>query len=215
MKTIKNMSNSNRISISSGWLLIVGFCLLAASLTIVALTLPMPSADAIGVKNWVTQHLFWLQISNELLAFATPTILIATLLFYEQIKKQHPINGSLAMTVVIVLTIGMIAGVVLPLGRLVYPVNGLPVATGEMAVMVASQVFAGIHWSMLVLALYVFIFSCLICSSLVRVLAVVVVPLQIVGTYYASKIFVPLNLLAIVSLLLWAIVVGIYLMKKN
>lgn len=192
-----------------------GFCLLTMSLLIMALTLPMPSADTVGVKHWVTQNLFWLQVADELLAFATPVILTATLLFYEQIKKQQPISSSLAMVIAIVLTIGTISGIVLPLGRLVYPVNGLPVVTGEMAVMTASQVFAGIHWSMLVLALYVLIFSYLIRSFLVRLLAVVVVPLQIVGTYYASKIFVPLNVLAVVSLLLWAIVVGICLIKKK
>lgn len=192
-----------------------GFGLLVVSLMMVALTLPMSSADAVSVKHWVAQHLFWLQVADELMAFATSMILTATLLFYEQIKKQQPISSSLAMMIAIVLTIGMISGIVLPLGRLVYPVNGLPVVTGEMAVMTASQVFAGIHWSMLVLALYVLIFSYLIRSFLVRLLAVVVVPLQIVGTYYASKIFVPLNVLAVVSLLLWAIVVGICLIKKK
>lgn len=85
---VLNTLKSNRIFIISGWLLIVGFCLLAVSLLIVALTLPMPSADAVGVKNWVTQNLLWLQVADELLAFATPVILTATLLLYGRIKKQ-------------------------------------------------------------------------------------------------------------------------------
>lgn len=212
---VLNTLKSNRIFIISGWLLIVGFCLLAVSLLIVALTLPMPSADAVGVKNWVTQNLLWLQVADELLAFATPVILTATLLLYGRIKKQQPINSSLAMMITITLTIGTTTGVVLPLGRLVYPVNGLPIVTGEMAVMTASQVFAGIHWLMLILALFILIFSRIISSSLVTALAIAAVPLQIVGTYYASEIFIPLALVAIISLLLWGIASGIYLIKKK
>ncbi|CEN33652.1 MULTISPECIES: hypothetical protein [Capnocytophaga] len=212
---VLNTLKSNRIFIISGWLLIVGFCLLAVSLLIVALTLPMPSADAVGVKNWVTQNLLWLQVADELLAFATPVILTATLLLYGRIKKQQPINSSLAMMITITLTIGTTTGVVLPLGRLVYPVNGLPTVTGEMAVMTASQVFAGIHWLMLILALFILIFSRIISSSLVTALAIAAVPLQIVGTYYASEIFIPLALVAIISLLLWGIASGIYLIKKK
>lgn len=212
---VLNTLKSNRIFIISGWLLIVGFCLLAVSLLIVALTLPMPSADAVGVKNWVTQNLLWLQVADELLAFATPVILTATLLLYGRIKKQQPINSSLAMMITITLTIGTTTGVVLPLGRLVYPVNGLPTVTGEMAVMTTSQVFAGIHWLMLILALFILIFSRIISSSLVTALAIAAVPLQIVGTYYASEIFIPLALVAIISLLLWGIASGIYLIKKK
>ncbi|CEN41702.1 membrane hypothetical protein [Capnocytophaga cynodegmi] len=84
-----------------------------------------------------------------------------------------------------------------------------------MAVMTASQVFAGIHWLMLILALFILIFSRIISSSLVTALAIAAVPLQIVGTYYASEIFIPLALVAIISLLLWGIASGIYLIKKK
>lgn len=208
------VSRSNRIFVISGWLLIVGFGLLAAPLVIIALTLPMPAVGTGGVEAWVGQNLSWLQVADELMTFGAPMILAGSLLFYNHVKKQYLISGALVVTLAIALTIGAISGVVLPLGRLVYPVNGLPIATGEMAVMTASQVFAGIHWLMLALAPYVITLSFIVRSRLVVVLAFVAAPLQVIGTYYAGEISVPLTLAANFSLLIWAIAAGACVMGR-
>ncbi|MBJ8325628.1 hypothetical protein [Streptococcus pacificus] len=191
------------ITYSILWLL--GFALLMVSCILIVLTLPMPSTQASGVLLWAKQHQLTLQFADELLVFSAPTLLAAVLFFYEKIKKCKPVLSSLMLALFLVLTIGILY-TVFSLGRLVYPVNGLSL-TPELALMAASQVFAGLHLMALALVPCVIIVAIINNSRIVMFLSVLTSLAQIVGTYYAAEVSVPLVIIAMFVLSIWAVVV--------
>lgn len=192
-------------SIHSGiW--ITGFGLLVVSCILIALTLPMPSFDGAGVMLWAESHRATLQLADELLVVSAPTILAAVLVFYNKIKRKMPLRAAVMLALVIVLISGIMY-TVFALGRLVYPVNGLSI-TPEIALLSASQVFAGLHFIALVLVPCVLVIALVNGSRMVLAISGIVALLQIIGTYYADEISVPLAIVAMSALFGWAIVTG-------
>ncbi|MBB1555908.1 hypothetical protein HG445_002870 [Candidatus Saccharibacteria bacterium] len=144
-----NQSN-RRISYIGGIVWLTGFGLLAAASIIIAMSLPIPSADVSGVMAWAQQHQTLLQLADEMLACGASILLVIVVVLYGKLRKRHPVGVSVLLALGIVVAIGAFYAM-MALGRLVYPVNGLPINSAT-SVLSASQLFAGLHWMALALA---------------------------------------------------------------
>ncbi|MBJ8350388.1 hypothetical protein [Streptococcus zalophi] len=182
------------------WLL--GFGLLAVASILIAMTLPMTSADANGVILWAQKQKVILQLADELLVFSAPTLLSAVLLLHHKINKQMPLQSSIMLALFFVLTIGIIY-TVFALGRLVYPVNGLSL-TADLALLSANQLFAGLHLVSLALVPCVITIAVLSRSKIVGLATVITTLLQVIGTYYAEAVSVPLAISTMIVLFAWS-----------
>jgi len=100
------------------------------------------------------------------------------------------------------------------LGRLVYPVNGLPIDSAT-SVLSASQLFAGLHWMALALAACVIAVAIITKSRIIILTSVCVALLKIVGTYYAGAVSVPLTVVSEVSLFGWSIMMMVWCVARN
>ncbi|MCR8967872.1 hypothetical protein [Streptococcus zalophi] len=197
---MKYLKKRPLVTYSILWLL--GFGLLAVASILIAMTLPVKLADANGVILWAQKQQVILQLADELLVFSAPTLLSAVLLLHHKINKQMPLQSSIMLALFFVLTIGIIY-TVFALGRLVYPVNGLSL-TADLALLSASQLFAGLHLVSLALVPCVITIAVLSRSKIVGLATVITALLQVIGTYYAEAVSVPLAISAMIVLFAWS-----------
>ena len=122
-------------------------------------------------------------------------------------------GASVLLALGVIATIGAFYAM-MALGRLVYPVNGLPIAS-EISVLSASQLFAGLHWMALALAACVIAVAIITKSRLVILISVCVALLKVVGTYYAGEVSVPLTVVSEVSLFGWSIMMVVWISRKE
>lgn len=195
---------SRRISYVGSIVWLMGFGLLAAASVSIAMSLPMPSVDVSGVMAWVQQHQTTFQIADEMLACGASMLLAVVVVLYGKLKKRHPVGMGVVLALGIVVAIGAFYAV-MALGRLVYPVNGLPIDSAT-SVLSASQLFAGLHWMALALAACVIAVAIITKSRIIILTSVCVALLKIVGTYYAGEVSVPLTVVSEVSLFGWSII---------
>lgn len=195
--------NSRRISYIGGIVWLMGFGLLAAASVSIAMSLPIPSADVSGVMAWAQQHQTTLQIADEMLACGSSMLLAVVVVLYGKLRERHPVGMSVLLALGIVVAIGAFYAMV-ALGRLIYPVNGLPIDSAT-SVLSASQLFAGLHWMALALAACVIAVAIITKSRIIILTSVCVALLKIVGTYYAGEVSVPLTVVSEVSLFGWSI----------
>lgn len=195
---------SRRISYVGSIVWLMGFGLLAAASVSIAMSLPMPSVDVSGVMAWVQQHQTTFQIADEMLACGASILLAVVVVLYGKLKKRHPVGMGVVLALGIVVAIGAFYAV-MALGRLVYPVNGLPIDSAT-SVLSASQLFAGLHWMALALAACVIAVAIITKSRIIILTSVCVALLKIVGTYYAGEVSVPLTVVSEVSLFGWSII---------
>ena len=142
--------SSQRILCVGSIVWLIGFGLLAVACVSIAMSLPMPSRDVSGVLAWIQQHQTALKMADEMLACGASMLLAIVVVLYGKYRERHPVGMSVVLALGVVVAIGAFY-VMMSLGRLVYPVNGLPV-TSETSVLLASQLFAGLHWMALALA---------------------------------------------------------------
>ncbi len=195
---------SRRISYVGSIVWLMGFGLLAAASVSIAMSLPMPSVDVSGVMAWVQQYQTTFQIADEMLACGASMLLAVVVVLYGKLKKRHPVGMGVVLALGIVVAIGAFYAV-MALGRLVYPVNGLPIDSAT-SVLSASQLFAGLHWMALALAACVIAVAIITKSRIIILTSVCVALLKIVGTYYAGEVSVPLTVVSEVSLFGWSII---------
>lgn len=100
------------------------------------------------------------------------------------------------------------------LGRLIYLVNRLPIGSTT-SVLSASQLFAGLHWAALVLAVCVIAVAIITKSWMIILTSVCVVLLKIVGTYYSDAVSVPLTVVSEVSPFGWSIMMVTWCVARN
>ena len=193
------------------WLM--GFGLLAAASVSIAMSLPIPSADISGVMAWVQQHQTTFQIADEMLACGSSMLLAVVVVLYGNLRKRHPVSMGVVLALGIVVAIGAFYAMV-ALGRLVYPVNGLPIDSAT-SVLSASQLFAGLHWMALALAACVIAVAIITKSRLIILMSVCVALLKVVGTYYAGEVSVPLTVVSEVSLFGWSIMMVVWISRKE
>ena len=204
---------SRRISYIGSIVWLMGFGLLAAASVSIAMSLPIPSADISGVMAWVQQHQTTFQIADEMLACGSSMLLAVVVVLYGNLRKRHPVSMGVVLALGIVVAIGAFYAM-MALGRLVYPVNGLPIAS-ETSVLSASQLFAGLHWMALALAACVIAVAIITKSRLIILTSVCVALLKAIGTYYAGEVLVPLTVVSEVTLFGWSIMMVVWISRKE
>ncbi len=209
---VVNQSN-RRISYIGGIVWLMGFGLLAAASIIIAMSLPIPSADVSGVMAWAQQHQTLLQLADEMLACGASILLVIVVVLYGKLRKRHPVGVSVLLALGIVVAIGAFYAM-MALGRLVYPVNGLPINSAT-SVLSASQLFAGLHWMALALAACIIVVAVITKSRLIILTSACVALLKVVGTYYAGEVSVPLTVVSEVVLLGWSIMIAVWVSHKE
>ncbi|QJU07000.1 hypothetical protein FBF30_03875 [Candidatus Saccharibacteria bacterium oral taxon 955] len=209
---VVNQSN-RRISYIGGIVWLMGFGLLAAASIIIAMSLPIPSADVSGVMAWAQQHQTLLQLADEMLACGASILLVIVVVLYGKLRKRHPVGVSVLLALGIVVAIGTFYAM-MALGRLVYPVNGLPI-NSVTSVLSASQLFAGLHWMALALAACIIAVAVITKSRLIILTSACVALLKVVGTYYAGKVSVPLMVISEVALFGWSIMIMAWMSSKK
>ena len=208
------VNQSNRcISYIGGIVWLMGFGLLAAASIIIAMSLPIPSADVSGVMAWAQQHQTLLQLADEMLACGASILLVIVVVLYGKLRKRHPVGVSVLLALGIVVAIGAFYAM-MALGRLVYPVNGLPINSAT-SVLSASQLFAGLHWMVLALSVCVIAVAIITKSRLIILTSACVALLKVVGTYYAGKVSVPLMMISEVALFGWSIMMMAWMSSKK
>ena len=209
---VVNQSN-RRISYIGGIVWLTGFGLLAAASIIIAMSLPIPSADVSGVMAWAQQHQTLLQLADETLACGASILLVIVVVLYGKLRKRHPVGVSVLLALGIVVAIGAFYAM-MALGRLVYPVNGLPINSAT-SVLSASQLFAGLHWMALALAACIIAVAVITKSRIIILTSACVALLKVVGTYYAGKVSVPLMVISEVALFGWSIMIMAWMSSKK
>ena len=209
---VVNQSN-RRISYIGGVVWLMGFGLLAAASIIIAMSLPIPSADVSGVMAWAQQHQTLLQLADEMLACGASILLVIVVVLYGKLRKRHPVGVSVLLALGIVVAIGAFYAM-MALGRLVYSVNGLPINSAT-SVLSASQLFAGLHWMALALAVCIIAVAVITKSRLIILTSACVALLKVVGTYYAGKVSVPLMVISEVALFGWSIMIMAWMSSKK
>ena len=209
---VVNQSN-RRISYIGSIVWLMGFGLLAAASIIIAMSLPIPSADVSGVMAWAQQHQTLLQLADEMLACGASILLVIVVVLYGKLRKRHPVGVSVLLALGIVVAIGAFYAM-MALGRLIYPVNGLPIDSAT-SVLSASQLFAGLHWVALVLAACVIEVAIITKSRIIILTSVCVALLKIVGTYYSGAVLVPLSVVSEVALFGWSIMMTAWMFRKK
>ena len=207
-----NQSN-RRISYIGGIVWLMGFGLLAAASIIIAMSLPIPSADVSGVMAWAQQHQTLLQLADEMLACGASILLVIVVVLYGKLRKRHPVGVSVLLALGIVVAIGAFYAM-MALGRLVYPVNGLPINSAT-SVLSASQLFARLHWMALALAACIIAVAVITKSRLIILTSACVALLKVVGTYYAGEVSVPLTVVSEVTLFGWSIMMVVWISRKE
>lgn len=205
--------SSQRILYVSSIVWLMGFSLLTAAGVSIAMSLPIPSRDVSGVLAWIEQHRIALQMADEMLAFGASMLLAIVVVLYGKYRERHPIGMSVVLALGVVMAIGAFHAM-MALGRLVYPVNGLPI-TSETSILSASQLFAGLHWMALALAAYVIAVAIITKSRMIILTSVCVALLKIVGTYYADEVSVPLTVVSEVALFGWSIMMAVWISRKK
>jgi len=209
---VVNQSNRH-ISYIGGIVWLMGFGLLAAASIIIAMSLPIPSADVSGVMAWAQQHQTLLQLADEMLACGASILLVIVVVLYGKLRKRHPVGVSVLLALGIVVAIGAFYAM-MALGRLVYPVNGLPINSAT-SVLSASQLFAGLHWMALALAACIIAVAVITKSRIIILTSACVALLKVVGTYYAGEVSVPLTVVSEVTLLGWSIMIAVWVSHKE
>lgn len=148
-----------------------------------------------------------------MLACGASMLLAVVVVLYGKLKKRHPVGMGVVLALGIVVAIGAFYAV-MALGRLVYPVNGLPIDSAT-SVLSASQLFAGLHWMALALAACVIAVAIITKSRIIILTSVCVALLKIVGTYYAGEVSVPLTVVSEVSLFGWSIMMVVWCVARN
>ena len=204
--------SSRHISYIGNIIWLMSFGLLATACISIAVSLPIPSANAPGVLAWVQQHQVALQAASEMLACGASILLAVVVVLYSKLRGRYPVGMGIVLALGIVVAIGAFHAM-MALGRLVYPVNGLPI-TPEISVLSASQLFAGLHWMALALAAFVAAVGIITKSWIVILTSVCVAFLKMVGTYYAGEVSVPLTVVSEVVLFGWSIVMVVWQLSK-
>ena len=204
---------SRRISYIGSIVWLMGFGLLAAACISIAMSLPIPSADVSGVMAWAQQYQTLLQLADEMLACGASILLVIVVVLYGKLRKRHPVGVSVLLALGIVVAIGAFYAM-MALGRLVYPVNGLPIDSA-ISVLSASQLFAGLHWMALALAACVIAVAIITKSRIIILTSVCVALLKVVGTYYAGEVSVPLTVVSEVTLFGWSIMMVVWISRKE
>lgn len=206
------MNSSTRETNIGGWLLLAGGVLFAAAQLVMAWLSNVPS-DPARLLDWAEGHFPQLFFVDEALAFAVPILTVGMILLYRYLRSHSPVSALAGVVAYGVAAVAYIT-VTLALGRLIYPVNGLPMST-DGVLMAISQVFAGMHFAAIALGVAIVAIGVALRQRALLVLSIVVGVLQVVGTYYGTTPPFWLLALAIGAWVVWIVAVGQCMLKSR
>ncbi|MFT4296779.1 MAG: hypothetical protein QM582_15360 [Micropruina sp.] len=188
-----------------GWLLIAGGLLFTGALLCVGLA-SQDLPTSVSLLEWAGRHRGALALADEGLAFAVAGYTVALVLLYRRLRQRSPIASLVGVVVHGVGAVGFVSAT-LALGRLVYPVSTVSVSE-QGALLSAAQVFGGIHFAAIALGASIVAFGVALGGRPMIGLSLAVGVLQVAGSYFAGTTPVWLLATALVSWLLWSMVVG-------
>ncbi|MDR1796415.1 MAG: hypothetical protein LBR44_03070 [Clostridiales Family XIII bacterium] len=195
-----------------GWLLICGGLLLSIACVLIAL-LPQIPSEQNEILDWIQQVKWSLSMSDELFCFSLPLLVPSIIILYRATRTVRPISSLIACSSFMIAAVGLI-NVLGAAGRLVYPVNTISI-TADNAVMAASNLFAGLHFTAIVLAFSIAMFGYAMHNVKLFIISVAIGILQLFGTYYAGITPTWLLVIAVVAFFAWTIIVGVRLIRQR
>ncbi|TGM58150.1 hypothetical protein [Leptospira vanthielii] len=191
--------------------------LLFATYFVLSYLVPSPPSDTAQLHSWITEWKTFLQIADEILIFATLSLLPSIYTLANPIKENQPPLVLFASGLFFLLVVPMFVLVDLLLGRLVYPVNVYPLAI-DTIVFILSLIAGTMHMISLVLALAILLFSISFrkktWGSLVLVIGIFVFGFQITASY-PWLVSPGVLLLCQLSFPIWLLSIGFYFAKNE
>ena len=152
-----------------------------------------------SLQETVNQHRTLLMIIDELLMLST--ILCGSSFFnvrkvYSQ--NKNILTGFVTTSFILMLITWLL--IMFETGRLVYPVNGLPVVTGDNLRTTLAEIYAAWHLCDILLGLFIIFWSGLLSHSLWKYSGITIGLLQMICTYFGQGIKpIPLFIAIILS----------------
>lgn len=133
-----------------------GACLVTSALLFVAtgaieLAMGLPPATGEQILAWMARNETLLAVNVEVRFFAVMALAPAVLALHRSLQRAHPASAAVGCGLIAV-TIPMLAMLVVLEGRLVYPVQHIRVHTAEVAELVVSLYYGGVHAVVLIAA---------------------------------------------------------------
>lgn len=139
------------------------------------------------LQETVNQHRTLLMIIDELLMLST---ILCGGVFYS-VRKVYSQNKNILTGFVTVSFILMLMAwllIMFETGRLVYPVNGLPVVTGDNLRTTLAEIYAAWHLCDILLGLFIIFWSGLLSHSFWKYSGITIGLLQMICTYFGQSI---------------------------
>jgi hypothetical protein len=197
-----------------GTFIAAGILLLAADLFLVFL--PTPPSTQAGFLHWITANSLHIAISNELLFFATVSLVSSFVVLGKLLGAQRKVSAFAGLSIV-ALALPLLAMLIVVEGRLAYPVYGLDLSADSLK-LALSIFYGGLHAVLLMFgAALLFIGFALrgtgFPTSMVP-LSYGTGLLQIAGAYpWLTP--VALNVIVAISLSVWLILTGLILLRSK
>lgn len=132
--------------------------LLFATYYIFLYLVPTPPFETSQLFTWITEWKIYIQIADEILIFATLSLLPCIYTLINPLKENHSPSALFASALFFLLLVPMLVLVDLLLGRLVYPVNNYPMSV-DTIVFTLSLITGTMHMISLVLALAILLYG--------------------------------------------------------
>jgi hypothetical protein len=178
---------------------------------------PLPSPPPIEAEfsTWLSAHQTSLAIQNEILFFATISLIPSAYVLYQLLKNQRARSSILGFGLM-VMVIPVLAMLVIVEGRLVYPVYNIHFSF-DLLKLVLSIYYGGMHTVLLLFAGAILFTSYALRDTIFPpshwYLGLVTGVSQIVGSY-PWLIGLAVNLIASLLFSAWLVLTGVTIVKK-
>ncbi len=193
--------------ISAGVLFLAGNLLIA--------TLPNPPSPASDFLKWLSENRIYLAIQNEILFFATVSLIPSTYVLHKLLKNRRTRSSLLGLGLMI-MVIPLLAMLDIVEGRLVYPVYSISLSS-DLLKLALSIYYGGMHAVLLLLAGAIIFTSYALRGKIFPqyywYLGLMTGVSQIVGSY-PWLIGLAVNLIAILLFSAWLILTGVTILRK-
>lgn len=159
--------------------------------------------------QWVKSYARIFKFCDKLLA--TSTFLFSSYIIFFILYSSREENYFIISIIIVSLIYCIIAwvGIVLIIGNIVYPVNGIiPLKKSELST-ATLQIYSRLHLSDLALGILTISLSCLSLNLYVKLGGYVVGIMQILFTYYSKRLNYNAYLFTVIAWNIWIIVVQI------
>jgi hypothetical protein len=202
------------VQVFGGLSFLIGGTLLSGTLMLIAL-LPRPTAEPGALMDWVVSHSPRISLSNELM-FVAVVFLMPAVLALGRIGWRSSVSAAVVGSSSLLLALIVLAVLVMIEGRLVYPVFGITLSGGNIA-LVVSLFYGGLHEVQLLLGIGLVAFGICVLRSSSRLrlalLSFAAGALQLAGAFpWLTPIWV--NATVEVALFFWTLGIGFWLITE-